>query len=646
MRRLSVFSIRRKALLIFIIIFPVIAILQYFILKQHLLYGFADIDWAGLLAYKHINNPFSLNTFLKFLSDAGVYTTQYYFIGIQHSFFGLDYYRYNQVAYVLKFLSTITVFPLFYIITGRKLIASVGTLIYAFSFTSIAALYTVMTTINYLGVAFMNIFLGLYWYLAQKNEQVLSFRNRDWKLILPMVASFYLALLSATERMYPLALIVVMGEFFYISAQKFSKISVMLGLKRLFLLFSPAIVLTILKPGILNISMNFFIGTSQLLFRKIAEGNWHLIFSPFAALGSMLLPKEYPLSFGQINLNSLTDYLGFLLGGPLFIFGSITLLAGFLLSKNPRRFILTTFVFLIPLLVFSFYMATRRLVIDPNLADAWGKLRMYFDPPFVMPPALIGMFILSLAGAFLIEWVNRKTRDNLTLTLFLGPLFAFFFIFLTWLPSDLALVFMGIHRYLTIPTIGISLFLATFLVLIYDKLWSIKILKPLSFTVFLLLLAILIIYDQSIANYFASELDSAGTRASEHIRMKGKLLSYINNLSETEPSVFFFDESQDAADSYFNETTVLAGFNFWIMFRGDHILPIQAPRLIRSYFLCGGNGKYCPEKLKGAVVEKNGIKGLQFDNTFYKPENFYAFRFISRDLYNITDELKLTLILK
>ncbi len=294
----------------------------------------------------------------------------------------------------------------------------------------------------------------------------------------------------------------------------------------------------------------------------------------------------------------------------------------------------------------SFYIATHRLAINPDLSDVYGKLRMYFDPGFVMSPALIGIFVLSLSCAFLLEWINRKTRDNLILTLFMGPAFAFFFIFLTWLPADIVLVFMGIHRYLTIPAIGISLFLATTITLIYDKLRSIKILKPISFTVFLLLFLMLVIYNQSIANYFANELDSAGTRASEHIRMKGKLLSYIKNLSETDPSVFFFDESRDASNSYFNETTVLAGFNFWIMFRGDHILPIKAPRLIRSYFLCGGNGKFCPEKLKEAVTEEKGIRGLKFDNIFYKPENFYAFRFINRDLYDITDELKLTLGLK
>lgn len=627
---------RLPVLLIFLSIFPIVAISQYVILKPHLLYGFADIDWAGLLEYKYINNPLSLESFLNLLNKSGVYTTQYYFIGIQESFFGLDYYKYNLVAYALKFISTITVFPLIFIITKRKLIAAIGTLIYTFSFTSIAALYTVMTTINYLGIAFMNIFIWLYWYLAQKNRI-------DWKLMLSAIAALYLALLLATERMYPLAPFVVIGEIFYIFTQRFSKISVILGLKRLLLLFSPAIVLTIIKPSVLNTSINFFVGTNLLLFQKISEGNWHLIFTPFAALGSMFLPKEYQIPLGTINLNSLTDYLGFLLGGPLFIFGSITLILGLLLSKSPRRSIMTTVVFLIPLMVSSFYLATHRLGINPDLSDAWGKLRMYFDPGFVMPPALVGMFVLSLACAFLFEWINTKARDNLTLALFIGPIFAFFFIFLTWLPSDMVLVFVGIHRYLTIPAIGISLFLATTIVLTYEKMRSIKILKPISFTVFLLLFPMFTIYNQSIANYFATELDSAGTRASEHIRMKGKLLSYIKNLSESDPSVFFFDESPDPSNSYFNETTVLAGFNFWIMFRGDHILPIKAPRLIRSYFLCGGNGKFCPEELKKAVVEKDGIKGLSFDNTFYKAENFYAFRFINRDLYNITDELKLTL---
>lgn len=629
---------RSSALLTFLIIFPIIAILQYIILKPHLLYGFADIDWAGLLQYKYINDPLSLKSFFNFLSGAGVYATQYYFIGIQESFFGLDYHKYNLVAYILKFLSTITIFPLFYIITKRKLIATLGTLIYAFSFTSIAALYSVMTTINYLGVAFMNIFIWLYWYIAQKNKLT-------WGLMLSVITSFYLALLLATERMYPLVPFVIIGEFFYIYNQKFSKISIVSGLKRLLLLFTPAILLIIIKPNIPIVSVAWFLGNSQLTLQRIFAGNWHLIFTPFAALGSMFLPKENTPHLGVINLNSLIDYAGFLLGGPLLIFGSVTLVLALLLSKRPHKFIVTTFAFLIPLMLSSFYMATRRQGINPDLGDVFGKLRMYFDPSFVIPPALIGMFVLSLACTFLLIWI-RKNRDNLTLALFIGPTFAFLFIFLTWLPADIGLVFMGIHRYLTIPAIGISLFLATAISLTYDKLRSIKILKPLSFTVFLLLFPLFMIYNQSIANYFANELDSAGTRASEHIRMKGKLLSYIKNLSESEPSVFLFDESRDAGNSYFNETTVLAGFNFWIMFRGNHIMQIKTPKLIRSYFLCGGNEKFCPEKLEKAVVKKDGTMGLIFDNTFYKAENFYAFRFINRDLYNITDEVKQTLELQ
>lgn len=621
---------------IFLIVILMIGVLQYFLLKSHLLYGFADIDWAGLLQYKNIKNPFSLVPFLRFLNEAGVYATQYYYIGIQEAFFGLDYYKYNVIAYILKFLSTITVFPLFYVITKRKLVATIGTLIYAFFFTSIAALYTVMTTINYLGIAFMNLFLWLYWNLAQKKQL-------NWKLIISTSVCFYSALLFATERMYPLVLLIVIGELFYIFSQKLSKTSVVLSFKRLTLLFSPAIVLSIIKPSIINSMVIFFGGMSQLLFLKIYQGNWHLIFTPFAALGSMFLPKEYPIHMGEIGLNSLIDYLGFLLGGPLLIFGITTILAGLLLSKKPCRFILTTFTFLVPLLISSFYLATRREVIDPNLSDAWGKLRMYFDPGFVMPPALIGIFILSISCTFLLEWINMKTKDNLTLTLFLGPAFAFLFILLTWLPADIALVFMGIHRYLTIPAIGISLFIATSFFRAYEKLSSINFFKTIAPIIFLLLLPLLAIYNQSITNYFAYELDYAGTRASEHIRMKGKLLSYIKNLSESEPSVFFFDESLDAQNSYFNETTVLAGFNFWIMFRGDHILPIDAPRLVRSYFLCGGNGIFCPEELKKAVVEKDGYRGLLFDGTFYKAENFYAFRFVNRYLVDITDELKLTL---
>lgn len=73
-----------SAFIIFLGIFPIIAILQYIILKPHLLYGFADIDWAGLLEYKYLKNPISIGNFLEFLSSAGVYATQYYYIYIYH----------------------------------------------------------------------------------------------------------------------------------------------------------------------------------------------------------------------------------------------------------------------------------------------------------------------------------------------------------------------------------------------------------------------------------------------------------------------------------------------------------------------------------------------------------------------------------
>lgn len=619
-----------SVLLIFLIIFPAVAILQYIILSPHLLYGFADIDWAGLLKYKYIENPFSIGSFMNLWNLSGVYATQYYFIGIQESLFSLDYTKFNLVAYVLKFLSTITIFPLFYIITKRKLIAILGTLIYTISFTTVAALYTVMTTINYLGIAFMNTFLLVYWQLAEKNKL-------EWRLMLPAIFFFYSAFFFATERMYPLVPLIIIGEFFYIYGQKFSKTYLIMGLKRLLLLFAPAIFLMLIKPNIRSEMIPFFVGNSMALFQKISDGNWHLIFTPFTALGSMFLPKEHQLSLGEINLTSLPDYLGFLLGGPLFIFGSVTLISAIFLSSKPRRFLLMAFAFITPLMIFSFYLATRRLTVNPDL-------RMYFDPNFVMPKALIGIFVFALTFAFLFEWTAKKMNNHFTLPLFMGPAMAFFFIIITWLPADIALVFWGIHRYLTIPAIGISLFLATVIASIYDKLRNIRITKTIAFTIFLILIPIYIIYTQAIANYFDYELNFAGTKASEHIRMKGKLKSIINNLSMSDPSVFFFDESQDAANSYFNETTVLAGFVFWTMFRDDEVVPIQfTPKLIRSYFLCGGNGIFCPEELKKAVVEKDGYRGLLFDGTFYKAENFYAFRFVNRDLVNITDELKLTL---
>jgi len=122
--------------------------------------------------------------------------------------------------------------------------------------------------------------------------------------------------------------------------------------------------------------------------------------------------------------------------------------------------------------------------------------------------------------------------------------------------------------------------------------------------------------------------------------MKNKLWSFLNNFSNSEPSIFYFDESADHDNGYFDETTVLAGFNFWMRFRGENIVDAKlTPALLRSNLICPEPRSMCLGKVKSLVTTQNGEKGIFYGHIFYKPENFYAFRFINKDIVDIKPEV-------
>jgi len=136
------------------------------------------------------------------------------------------------------------------------------------------------------------------------------------------------------------------------------------------------------------------------------------------------------------------------------------------------------------------------------------------------------------------------------------------------------------------------------------------------------------------------ELEFAGTDSAGHIRMKEKLWSYLGNLSKSEPSVFYFDESQDHENGYFDETTVMAGFNYWMNIRGNNIVyPPLTHVLLRSNLICQEPKSMCLSKVKSLVTTSDGGKGILYGDVFYKAENFYAFRFIDKDIVDIKPEI-------
>lgn len=613
----------KPVLLIFLLLVPIVTILQYLVLKPHLKYGFADVDWMFLLDFKQLSllyhDPLSylINGWKKW----GVYTYQIYYIGLIEQFFGLNYQVFQIVTLIFKVITTLSIFPVIYLITKSKLAAFLTTVIYAVAYSSVGVMYTVVTSGLFVAIPVMNWFFIWYFYLITKGK------NRIWEILIGVLL-FSITLLLATERMYPLVPAVLLIEFFWWFKNGYPRTILFRGLKRLsgFLILFLAVFLY--NPSIFTPVS----GNIEVTLQKFMLGNWQVILSPIISLGSLFVPKDYWPIFGVPNINGIFAYIGFLLSGPMVIFSFLSIALSIFLSRKKIKFVLSTLIFFLISALSVYILSTHHLAI-PN------SVRMHFDFGYIIP-ALVGSYIISFTLVLFTEWLDGGKKDILLISIVGGITLSLLFIIITWIVADWILVFFGVHRYLTIPAIGSSLLIAGLMTTAFYKLKAIKITSSLSYLIFPLLIPLIMFNAKIINDYLNYELNYAGTDAAGHTRMKNKLWSYLNNFSSVEPSVFYFDESADHDNGYFDETTIMAGFNYWMRFRGSEIVDAKlTPALLRSNLICPEPRSMCLSRVKELVTEKDGVKGILYGDIFYKSENFYAFRFVNRDIVDVRPEV-------
>lgn len=609
----------------YLILIPTVILLQYFVLMPHLKYGFGDNDWNYLLSFKEFSNRFHdpINHFLNVWKTWGVYAYQVYYIGFIEKLLGMNYKSIHVVTHIFKVIATLSLFPVVYLITKSKLAAFLTTLIYAVAYSTVGVMITIVTSGLYVAIPVMSLFLIWYWHLInQRKNGVLG--------IILAVVLFFLTLLLATERMYPLIPTIILIELFWWFKNNYSKKVLMGIIKRLSLFVVVFLVLSLFYHHDYG---GFLGGNTKDTFNRLSLGNWQVLIRPLTSFGSLFLPRDYWKYLGNPNVDNLFSYLEFFISGPLFLFVIFAVIFSVFFSRSRRRFMLITLASTFILSFLVYILSSHRLTIPL-------KNRMDFDIATILP-TLIGSFVVSLTVALFKEWLDGKKKDNLIISMVGGVVISLVFIILTWFAADYVLVFTGVHRYLTVPAIGSSLFIAVFITVVFRKLNVNKAGKPISYLVLLMLIPFILFNAKVIGDYFKYELDYAGMNAEGHIRMKSKLWSYLNNFSTEDPSIFYFDESADHENGYFDETTVLAGFNFWMRFRGSEIVDNKlTPALLRSNLICAELKSMCLNTVRSLVTIKNSEKGILYGNIFYKPENFYAFRFINKDIVDIKPEIE------
>ena len=612
-------AIHKTNIIIFLFLVFIVSLLQIILFSPQLNFGFTPDDWWPLRLYKHLNSDF-LTKILEVWRENGVYTSyQVMYISILHYFFGFNFQAYQITNLTLKALSILMLFPLILTIFKSRLLAILATTLYAMAYSPLGTLEIVVRGSDFIGIIFMCIFFMAYYkVVAGKLNNTLN-----------LVALMFLLALSiffSPIRIYPLLVFILLIETYLCLTQK-SKTAVLNSCKRTIFIFLPYILMFVLSPVFI---LRFTSINAPAILSRISVGNWQLLLYPLGSLGSLFLLSDFWRLFGVIQMKTFSGYTIYLLTGPLIIFSFITLFYSLILqvpSKKILKFFLSTLLVNFVLLVMVFILAKHSELISQNLRMGYDYVELY--------PVFFAVFILVLSFSVWREWIKNGKKSNLLLALWLGPVFAFVHIVLTWIFKDYSVLFKGVHTYLNIPSIGISVFIAATVGLLYEKIRnSFGILgKQLAYLVFLLLIPIFFINKNAIDFYFY--LNSYSMNAKEHEAVRDRVWNTLINFDNNRPSLFYFDATHDYINGRFYEESMLGRFSDWMFFKGNYPPgSCNVPVFINSNL----------DSLKSKFAEKNGEVGFSYVNycgkpIFYTRQDFYAFRLIDKQPVDIRDEI-------
>ncbi len=635
--KLLKFTKRDLIVLLFLILIVVGSNLIVFSAQLH--YGFRDVDWMSLFYFKVYGSP-TWSNILELLKLNGAYIHQVYYVGILEYFWGLNFQMLHLMSQMFKIMAGISLYFLTFYLFKNRLLAFLTVFLYTISYTHAGPLFQLATGSYFFAAIFLNIFFILYFFIT---------KNRKTELKWLIIESFLLIsiLFMSTERMYPLIPLVLVFELISVLVSQDKKLAFRRSLRRGIVIFLPLIVLFVIyMVGFKDLVSSGYFAPQFFLelnvrVQKITEGNWQLILYPFASLGSIFLHGDFWNYFAKLDSSSMGSYMASLLFGPLLVLLIPTILIMYCVARKPLKAVVivlfSTFIFGL----FSYMVFKNWLLLD-------STTRVNFDLDSIGKPALFGAYILFLNIAIFISWL--KNRNKLLIPIFSGTAFAVLFIFLTWLASDVQLLFVGPQRYLSFPAMGTSLFISGILVVIFTSLRKFRLTKALAWVTFLLLFPMLIINYQVAHEFFRYELGYAGLDGSEQARMKNQFWKLSGIPKEKEPLLFYFDETQDTVNGYFDESTILAGFEFWSKFTpdGGQVSVNRDTNMLRTNVMCEIHTHLsCMKLLKSGYGVKDGIAGIFYKRPFsgdkqarfYPLSNFYAMRFVNKQLIDIRSEV-------
>ncbi len=601
-----------KEVIIFLIFCLTVIVSQTLTLTPHLQFGFSPDDVRLISDYISLGP----NPFLKF-SQAwqaiGPHVVNpLYYDGILFNFFGFNYQGYQIASLIFKILSVISFYILIQTIFKNKLLSFISGLIFSFHYGAAGSLEMVARTQDYLVITGINLFFLLF-YLISINK----LKHFIWLIVSSIIlfCSFFINPIRA----FPILPFFLLIELFI-----FIKNRSWLNAKDIFkksaVILFPFFLLFFLGEG----SSQANPGTILSLYKRSFDGNLQILLTPITTLGSLFL-KGDSMKVLSISHWTLSDYFSYMLEGPLIIFGFITILLSKILSKKPIKFFLSVFLTNFVLELVIFLMVNNGL----NLPD---QTRMHYDISLV-PPTILGLYIISITIFVFKEWINKKPDTYLTVYI-TGVFLAMIFIYSTWLFGDIVYVPLGLNGYSSIPSMGISAGIGSILVLTYSKLrGKNKFFKLIAPVVFIILIPYFSLSNSQVQTFLQRNLDQ-GMKAADQVYMKNKFWSFVDNPTSCD-KFFFLDTKGDYPNGYFYSFILIDRFEKWYNLYG----PFHSKKNCPVAFLISDEAA-----LKKSFTNVNGEEGFVYKNTineekFFPLKNFYAFKFHDRDIINIKEDI-------
>lgn len=596
-------------------------------------------DWPFLVLYRSLY-PNPLARLIEVWTTVGLHTTaQIYHIGILSDFLKLDYSNYQVINVVLKVAATLSFFPLILVLFKNYKLAFLAPILFGISSATAGAFLWIVKGSEYIGIAFLNIFLITYYFVILKKSR--------WLLLLSSIL-FLAAYLMAPPRMFPMLLLVPLIEVYWslrlrnLKNLKFSIMRILIYILPIILISLPAPI----APGFAFTTQPF------VLLRYILSGNWHNLIDPFASIGWTLVTNDFWKFFGKLEMETFKNFgtfLIFLLKGPILIFGALSLAISLVLSKEPAKFFILVFGLNILSEILIFIIASNHLYIPTELV-------MPYSPGHFLAtkyPSLVGIYIFIVAFASFLEW-RQKRDNNLLKAIWAGPIFSVVFLWPTWIVmGPLVNDYSSVHWYFGIPAMGTTLFMAAILISVYEKFKHRNLSK--SFALLGILVIIFIFYQNhgvAIAKQYLG-INPQKLSLKDQQLIHQQLISKLGQSAQKGNLLVYFDIIEDALNlrrtpEYYREALVLSttNFGYWVHFRRS------GTGVINDGCIAGTIDK---KKLKSAIQIKNDKLGFEYQGVcvdknatagnqakkimaFFGLNNFYAFRIENGEFIDIRNE--------